>query len=77
MLLVDAGDLLLNDAAEGLVVQLPAFPGTLYKMAQGKMVRFLAQNQITNPKDRKAFYLLDFQYTPEYWDESNSVFLRK
>ncbi len=50
--------------------------GTMCKMARGEMVRFMAQNQITNPEDMKAFDLLDFRYTPEYSDDRNYVFLR-
>ncbi len=50
--------------------------GTMCKMARGEMVRFMAQNQITEPGDMKAFDLLDFRYTPEYSDDSNYVFLR-
>ncbi len=50
--------------------------GTLCKMARGEMVRFMAQNQITEPEDMKAFDLLDFQYVSNYSDENNYVFLR-
>ncbi len=50
--------------------------GTMCKMARGEMVRFLAQNQVTNPEVMQAFDLLDFRYTPEYSDNSNYVFLR-
>ncbi len=50
--------------------------GTMCKMARGEMVRFMAQNQITEPDDMKAFDLLDFQYAPEHSDDSNYVFLR-
>ncbi len=46
------------------------------KMIRGEMVRFTAQNQITNPKDIKAFDLPDFCYSPEHSDESNYAFLR-
>ncbi len=51
--------------------------GTMCKMARGEMVRFLAQNQITEPGDMKAFDMLDFQYAPEHSDASTYVFLRK
>ncbi len=49
---------------------------TMCKMARGEMVRFMVQNQITNPKDMKAFELLDFHYSPEHSGDSNYVFLR-
>ncbi len=50
--------------------------GTLCKMARGEMVRFLAQNQITNPEDMRAFDLLDFRFSPEHADGAHYVFLR-
>lgn len=50
--------------------------GTMCKMARGEMVRFMAQNQITEPGDMKEFNLLDFRYAPEYSGESTYTFLR-
>ncbi len=49
---------------------------TMCKMARGEMVRFMAQNQITNPEGIKAFDLLDFRYSPEQSNAENFVFLR-
>ncbi len=49
---------------------------TMCKMARGEMVRFMAQNQITDPAEMEAFDLLNFRYAPEYSDERNYVFLR-
>ncbi len=49
---------------------------TLCKMARGEMVRFMARNGITDPRDMKAFDLLDFRYAPEHSDECSYVFLR-
>lgn len=49
---------------------------TMCKMARGEMVRYMAQNQITNPEDVKSFDLLDFLYAPEHSDDNNFVFLR-
>ncbi len=49
---------------------------TMCKMARGEMVRFLAQNQITDPEEMKAFDLLDFRYSPEHSNPENFTFLR-
>lgn len=50
---------------------------TMCKMARGEMVRYMAQNQITNPEDVKSFDLLDFHYAPEHSDTENFTFLRE
>lgn len=50
--------------------------GTMCKMARGEMVRYMAQNQIINLEDIKAFDRLDFHYAPEHSDDKNFVFLR-
>ncbi len=49
---------------------------TMCKMARGEMVRFMAQNQITNPEDIKTFSMLDFHYSPEHSTDENFTFLR-
>lgn len=49
---------------------------TMCKMARGEMVRYMAQNQVTNPEDVKSFDLLDFHFAPEHSDDKNFVFLR-
>lgn len=49
---------------------------TMCKMARGEMVRFMAQNQITNPEAIKSFTMLDFRYSPEYSSTENFVFLK-
>lgn len=36
--------------------------GTMCKMARGEMVRFLAQNQITNPEQIKSFDRLNYRF---------------
>ncbi len=50
--------------------------GTLCKMARGEMVRFMAQNQVTDPEDMKNFSVLDFRYDPVHSDDNTYVFLR-
>ncbi len=49
---------------------------TMCKMARGEMVRFMAQNQITNPEEIKTFAMLDFRYSPEHSNSENLTFLR-
>ncbi len=49
---------------------------TMCKMARGEMVRFMAQNQITDPEEIKSFSMLDFRYSPEHSTAENFVFLR-
>ncbi len=49
---------------------------TMCKMARGEMVRFMAQNKITNPEEIQSFDLLDFCYAPEHSTADNFVFLR-
>ncbi len=45
------------------------------KMARGEMVRFMAQNQITNPEEVKSFSVMGFQYAPAHSDANTYVFL--
>lgn len=49
--------------------------GTICKMARGAMVRFMAENQIKNPEEIKAFSELNYQYAAEHSDENTYVFL--
>ena len=49
--------------------------GTLCKMARGKMIRFLSENQITDPEKVKTFTELQYQYSAEHSDENTYVFL--
>lgn len=44
--------------------------GTLAKMARGEMVRFLAENRVTDWRDMKEFRQLGFSYSKELSDES-------
>ncbi len=61
-----------GEEANGKIIE----KGTLCKMARGEMVRFMAQNQITNPQDMRAFSMLDFRFSPERSDGSTYIFLR-
>ncbi|MFI3169593.1 MAG: peroxide stress protein YaaA [Faecalibacterium sp.] len=50
--------------------------GTLCKMARGEMVRFLAEEQITDLAGVCQFNVLGFAFSPEYSDENRLVFIR-
>ena len=50
--------------------------GTMCKMARGQMVRWLAENGITEPEDIKSFTDLDYRYSPAYSAQNNFVFIR-
>ena len=49
--------------------------GTMCKMARGEMVRYMAENQVTDPEQLKNFARLNYRYSPQYSDASNYVFL--
>lgn len=51
--------------------------GTLCKMARGEMVRWLAENQITNPADIRGFDHLGYAYSAEHSEPNRFVFLKK
>ena len=52
---------LFGEAQDGKVVE----KGTLCKMARGQMVRWLAEEGITQPEEIRAFRGLDYQFSPE------------
>lgn len=49
--------------------------GTKCKMARGQMVRWLAENQITNPDDLRAFDQLGYQFQNSISTENHTVIL--
>ena len=51
--------------------------GTMCKMARGEMVRYMAENQIIEPEEIRAFDRLDYAFDPERSDESTYVFVKK
>ena len=51
--------------------------GTLCKMARGEMVRFMAENRITEPEQLKSFDRLQHRFAPEHSTEETFVFLRE
>ena len=50
--------------------------GTMCKMARGQMVRWLAENNITNAADIQAFDQLDYQFRPNLSTKNHFVFLK-
>ena len=51
--------------------------GTMCKMARGQMVRWLAENSITDPADIKNFADLDYRFSAARSTENNYVFIRE
>ena len=50
--------------------------GTLCKMARGEMVRFMAENQITDPEQLKQFSRLNFRFDSARSDDKMFVFIQ-
>lgn len=50
--------------------------GTMCKMARGEMVRYMAENKITEPEEIKTFNRLNYHYDDIRSDESLFVFVR-
>lgn len=61
-----------GELKEGRVME----KGTLCKMARGQMVRWLAENNITDPEDIRAFADLGYRFSPEHSTENNDVFIK-
>ena len=51
--------------------------GTLCKMARGQMVRWLAENHITRPRDLADFDQLGFRFSPSRSGEDRFVYLKE
>lgn len=50
--------------------------GTLCKMARGEMVRWLAENQVTQPEQLTQFDQLDYRFSPVHSTQTEFVFLQ-
>lgn len=50
--------------------------GTYAKMARGEMVRFMAENNVENPEEMKAFDRLGYCYSDDLSDEKKYVFVK-
>lgn len=62
-----------GELKEGKVVQ----KGTLAKMARGEMVRYMAENDVTDLEQLKKFTGLGYQYTEKISKEREYIFLKK
>lgn len=62
-----------GELKEGRVVQ----KGTLAKMARGEMVRYMAENNLTDPCQLKEFSGLDYEYEEKLSKEREYIFLKK
>ncbi len=51
--------------------------GTICKMARGRMVRYLAENNISEISDIKSFDELGYQFSAEYSGENKLVFIKE
>ena len=60
-----------GEEKEGKVIE----KGTMCKMARGEMVRYMAENQITDPQEIKAFDRLNYRYDPQKSDDKTFVFI--
>lgn len=50
--------------------------GTMCKMARGEMVRYMAENQITEPEEIKIFDRLNYRFCDSYSNAKIFVFIR-
>ena len=62
-----------GEISQGKLVQ----KGTYAKMARGEMVRFMAERQIENPEEMKAFDRLGYQFREDISTDRTYVFERK
>ena len=62
-----------GEISQGKLVQ----KGTYAKMARGEMVRFMAERQIENPEEMKAFDRLGYQFREDISTDDIYVFERK
>ena len=49
--------------------------GTMCKMARGEMVRYMAENNVQNPEELKAFDRLNYRWSAQYSDENSFAFV--
>ena len=61
-----------GELRDGRVVE----KGTMCKMARGQMVRWLAENQVTNRADIRAFADLGYRFSPAHSGEDHDVFIK-
>ena len=62
-----------GEEKNGKVIQ----KGTQAKMARGEMVRFMAENQVTQFVELRGFDRLDYHFDEERSSEKEYVFIKK
>ena len=62
-----------GELKEGKIIQ----KGTLAKMARGEMVRYMAENNVTDLEGLKEFTGLGYQYQKDISKERDYIFLKK
>lgn len=66
-------DVVFGEWIDGKVKQ----KATLAKMARGEMVRYLAENQVSNLEEVKEFARLDYSFKEDLSDPSNFIFIKE
>lgn len=51
--------------------------GTMCKMARGEMVRYMAERQIEDPEEIKAFDRLGYRFLPEESNQTTDIFIQE
>jgi len=64
---------LFGEEKDGKVIE----KGTICKMARGEMVRYMAENQVTDPEEIKVFDRLNYRFDEERSNDRTFVFLIK
>lgn len=62
-----------GELSDGKVIQ----KGTYAKMARGEMVRFMAEENVTEPEKMKSFNRLGYSYVKELSKETEYVFIKE
>ena len=62
-----------GEKSNGKVVE----KGTMCKMARGEMVRFMAENGISNAEQLKSFRRLGYEFSEKYSNDDRYVFVRR
>ena len=62
-----------GESKDGKVIE----KGTMCKMARGEMVRWMAENKVTSPKELKSFEGRNHIYSSEHSTDTNYVYLKK
>lgn len=70
---VDFITCLFSEFSKGKLVE----KGTFCKMARGEMVRFMAENNIENPEEIKAFDRLGYKFSENHSDKNTYVFIKE